>query len=71
MYYVTATELAKLAKCERQLFLETKYGESTELTARYIERGNHEHMQFRHMITGKKGNWLIRFMRWLLRLLIR
>lgn len=71
MQHVSATELAKLAKCERQLYLNTQYGESTELTGKYIERGNYEHEQFRRMITGKKENWLIRFFRWLLRLFIR
>lgn len=71
MRHVSATELAKLAKCERQLYLATQYGEDTELTAEYIKRGNQEHVQFRRRITGKKGNWLVRFMRWLLRLFIR
>lgn len=71
MYHVSATELAKLAKCERQLYLDAQYGENTELTARYIKRGNTEHEQFRLAITGKNRGWLSRFMRWLLRLFFR
>lgn len=71
MRHVSATDLAKLAKCERQLYLNVLYGENTELTQNFIERGNHEHEQFRFMITGKRGNWLIRLMRWLFRLFTR
>lgn len=71
MRYVSATELSKLAKCERQLYLDSQYGENTELTAKYIKRGNHEHEQFKRIITGQNGNWFIRFIRWLLRLIFR
>jgi hypothetical protein len=71
MDHVSATELAKLAKCERQLYLDARYGDNTELTARYIKRGNEEHEQFRLIITGKRRGWLRRFMRWLLHLFFR
>jgi hypothetical protein len=71
MRYISATELAKIAKCERQLYLDTLYGENTKLTAKFIKKGNREHEQFKRLITGKRPNWMIRFLRWLLRLFIR
>lgn len=71
MRYLSATELAKLTKCERQLYLDSLYGESTELTINYISRGNLEHEEFRKRITDKRENWIIRLIRWLLKLFIR
>ncbi|WP_371381271.1 hypothetical protein [Sporomusa aerivorans] len=71
MRYVSATELAKLAKCERQLYLNSLYGEKTGLTERYIKRGNLEHEAFRRLLTGKSDNWFIKFVRWLLKLFFR
>lgn len=71
MRHVSATELAKLAKCERQLYFDSQYGENTELTKRYIKLGNMEHEKFRRRLTGKRDNWFIRLIRWLLRLLFR
>ncbi|WP_371361832.1 hypothetical protein [Sporomusa rhizae] len=71
MRYVSATELAKLAKCERQLYLDSQYGESTELTAKYIKQGNLKHEEFRRLITGRREIWFIRFIRWLWKLLFR
>ncbi len=71
MRYVSATQLAKLAKCERQLYLESQYGECTQLTDKYIKRGNDEHERFRQRLSSAKGNWLIRLVRWLLRLLFK
>lgn len=71
MHHVSATQLAKLAKCERQLYLDSQYGESTELTAHYIKRGNEEHEQFRRTVTGQNDYWLIRLIRWIIRLFKR
>lgn len=71
MRYVSATELAKLAKCERQLYFDSQYGESTELTINYIKRGNLEHEEFRNRITGQRDNWFIRLIRWLVKLFFR
>jgi hypothetical protein len=53
MRMVSATELAKMGKCERQIYLDAKYGESTELTASYIEKGNRDHEKFQRTITGQ------------------
>lgn len=71
MRHVSATELAKLAKCERQLYFDVLYGENTVLTTKYIQRGNQEHAKFRSRLTGKRRNWFMRWLRWLLRLFIR
>lgn len=68
--FISATELAKLGKCEQQLYFDVRYGQNTALTANYIEKGNREHLRFhRTLIAGQKANWLIIVIRWLLRLL--
>ena len=53
MRQVSATELAKMGKCERQVYLDHRHGEDTSLTAAYIEKGNHEHEKFNRQISGK------------------
>jgi hypothetical protein len=53
MRQVSATELAKMGKCERQVYLDYHYGEDTSLTAEFIKRGNHEHEEFNRQLSGK------------------
>lgn len=53
MRQVSATELAKMGKCERQVYLDYHHGEDTSLTATYIKRGNHEHEQFNRQLSVK------------------
>ncbi|AIF51643.1 CFI-box-CTERM domain-containing protein [Pelosinus sp. UFO1] len=53
MRQVSATELAKMGKCERQVYLDHHYGEDTSLTATYIEKGNYEHEKFNRQLSGK------------------
>jgi hypothetical protein len=65
---ISATELAKMGKCEQQLYFDVKYGQNTELTSDYIKKGNREHLQFSRQL-GRRSNWLINLLRWLLRLL--
>lgn len=68
--YISATELAKMGKCEQQVYFDAHYGQNTELTAEYIEKGNREHIRFnRRLTTGQKAKWLVIVIRWLLRLL--
>ena len=52
MRQVSATELAKLGKCERQAYFDYHYGEDKSLTAAYITRGNREHEKFNHQLSG-------------------
>jgi hypothetical protein len=40
MRQASATELAKMGKCERQVYLDHHHGEDTSLTATFIKRGN-------------------------------
>lgn len=40
MRQVSATDLAKMGKCEHQAYLDYHRGQDTSLTARHIERGN-------------------------------
>jgi len=53
MHQVSATELAKMGKCERQVYLDHHHGEDTSLTAKFIKRGNYEHEQFNRQLSGK------------------
>lgn len=53
MRQVSATELAKMGKCERQVYLDHHHGEDTSLTAKYIERGNDEHEEFNRRLSGQ------------------
>jgi hypothetical protein len=53
MRQVSATELAKMGKCERQVYLDHHHGEDTSLTAEFIKRGNHEHEQFNRQLSGR------------------
>ena len=53
MRQVSATELAKMGKCERQAYLDYHHGQDTSLTATYIEKGNYEHEQFNRRLSGK------------------
>lgn len=53
MRQVSATELAKMGKCERQVYLDYHRGEDTSLTAEFIKRGNREHEQFNRRLSGK------------------
>lgn len=53
MRQVSATELAKMGKCERQVYLDYHYGEDKSLTAAYIQKGNHEHEEFNRRLSGQ------------------
>ena len=53
MRYISATQLAKLGKCERQIYLDNKYGEDKSLVRQDIKRGDKEHEEFRLHLTGK------------------
>lgn len=53
MRQISATELAKLGKCERQIYFDYRDGEDTTLTAKYIQQGNKEHEKFNRMLSGK------------------
>ncbi|GBG56223.1 hypothetical protein SPFL3102_03777 [Sporomusaceae bacterium FL31] len=53
MRTVSATELAKLGKCEQQTYLDHKLGADHSLTAEYIKRGNDEHQAFSRRISGQ------------------
>jgi hypothetical protein len=53
MRQISATELAKMGKCDRQVYLDHHHGEDTSLTATYIKRGNQEHEQFNRQLSGK------------------
>lgn len=53
MRTVSATEIAKLGKCERQTYLDHKLEADHSLTAEYIKRGNAEHQAFRRRISGQ------------------
>ena len=53
MRQVSATDLAKMGKCEYQAYLDYHHGQDTSLTAEYIERGNYEHEQFNRRLSGK------------------
>lgn len=66
---VSATELAKMGKCEQQLVYDVQYGEDKTLTDEYIRRGNRSHEQFACRLTGARQGWLRRLLAWLLRLL--
>lgn len=66
---VGATELAKMGKCEQQLFYDVQYGEDKTLTAEYIRRGNRSHEQFARRLAGARQGWFSRLLIWLLRLL--
>lgn len=52
MRQVSATELAKLGKCERQAYFDYHCGEDQSLTAEYIKRGNTEHKKFNQQLSG-------------------
>jgi hypothetical protein len=60
MRQISATELAKLGKCERQLYFDSCYGEDTTLTAKYIHRGNDEHEKFNQRLSGQDNRGFIR-----------
>lgn len=60
MRQISATELAKLGKCERQVYLDCRYGEDTALTAKYIHKGNAEHEQFNRRLSGRDNQGFIR-----------
>ncbi|SHJ05510.1 hypothetical protein [Propionispora hippei] len=66
---VSATELAKMGKCEQQLVYDAQYGEDKTLTDEYIRRGNQSHEQFACRLTGVRQGWFRRLLNWLLRLL--
>lgn len=53
MRQASATELAKMGKCERQVYLDHHHDEDTSLTATFIKRGNHEHEEFNRQLSGK------------------
>lgn len=53
MRQVSATELAKMGKCERQVYLDHQHGENTSLTEKFIKRGNQEHEEFNRRLSGK------------------
>lgn len=53
MRQVSATELAKMGKCERQVYLDHQHGEDTSLTEKFIKRGNQEHEEFNRRLSGK------------------
>jgi hypothetical protein len=53
MRQASVTELAKMGKCERQVYLDHHHGEDTSLTAKFIKRGNQEHEQFNRQLSGK------------------
>lgn len=53
MRKVSATELAKLGKCERQAYLDHKLGADHTLTKDYIKKGNAEHIAFSRRISGQ------------------
>jgi hypothetical protein len=53
MRQASATELAKMGKCERQVYLDHHHGEDTSLTANFIKRGNQEHEQFNRQLSGR------------------
>lgn len=59
MRQVSATELAKLGKCERQMYLDYHYGEDHTLTANFIQRGNAEHDEFNRRLSGQATHGLI------------
>ncbi|SEP09419.1 hypothetical protein [Propionispora vibrioides] len=66
---VSATELAKMGKCEQQLVYDAQYGEDKKLTEEYIRRGNRSHEQFACHLMGVRQGWFSRLLAWLLRLL--
>lgn len=53
MKHISATELAKMGKCERQIHLEGLYGENPALTQKLRERGRQKHEQFERRVTGQ------------------
>ncbi len=60
MRQVSATELAKLGKCERQLYWDYHFGEDLSLSEQSIKRGNDEHEEFNRRLSGqKKGSWIV------------
>lgn len=67
-HLISATELAHLGKCERQLYFDHYYGIDNSFTQAAIERGNRQHQQFIANLTRKKSHWLIRLFRYFWRL---
>lgn len=59
MRQVSATELAKLGKCERQMYLDYHHGEDHTLTAKFIQHGNIEHDEFNRRLSGQATRGLI------------
>lgn len=53
MKHVSATELAKMGKCEKQVYLDYHVGENAALTKEFRERGNAQHEQFHRRVSGQ------------------
>ena len=53
MKYVSATELAKMGKCEKQVYLDYHKGEDAALTQDSRERGNEAHIRFHRRLSGQ------------------
>jgi hypothetical protein len=72
MRQVSATELAKLGKCERQAYFDYCYGEDTTLTAKYIHKGNEAHEQFNQRLSGRtKQGLFVKLFLFIWRLVVR
>ena len=72
MRQVSATELAKLGKCERQVYFDYCYGEDTTFTAKYIYKGNEAHEQFNQRLSGRaKHGLLVKLFLFIWRLVVR